>query len=145
MKFLGALQPLGLAILRLALALIFVYHGYPKLVRTDADIRAFFTHHGFPAYFVDLAGILECAGALLLTLGLFTRPAALLLAVEMAIVIWKVNFTHGVMGVGDYQLELALGAACLALATFGAGPLSVDALLFGENTKKRRPTKAERD
>ena len=132
--------------MRLALALIFVYHGYPKLVRVDEGMRTFFVQHGFPAYFVGLAGILECAGAGLLTIGLFTRPVALLLAVEMGIVIWKVKFTHGVMAVGDYQLELALGAACLALATLGAGAVSVDALLFGENGgKKRRPTKAGRD
>src|SRR5215469_15843419 len=146
MKFLDTLQPLGLAVLRLALALIFVYHGYPKLVRADEGIRTFFVQHGFPAYFVGLAGILECAGAGLLTIGLFTRPVALLLAVEMGIVIWKVKFTRGVMAVGDYQLELALGAACLALATLGAGALSVDALVFGEGgAKKRRPAKADRD
>jgi putative oxidoreductase len=146
MKFLGALQPLGLAILRLALALIFVYHGYPKLVRVDEGMRTFFLQLGFPAYFVGLAGILECAGAGLLTIGLFTRPVALLLAAEMGIVIWKVKFTHGVMAVNDYQLELALGAACLALATVGAGVMSVDALVFGENGgKKRRSPKADRD
>jgi len=144
MKFLGALQPLGLAILRLALALIFVYHGYPKLVRADEGMRAFFLQHGFPAYFVGLAGILECAGAGLLTIGLFTRPAALLLAAEMGIVIWKVKL-HTVMAVSDYQLELALGAACLALATVGAGAFSVDALLFGENSKRHRSNKSRKD
>jgi len=145
MKFLDTLQPLGLAVLRLALALIFVFHGYPKLVRVDAGMHAFFVQHGFPAYFVGLAGILECAGAGLLAIGLFTRPAALLLAIEMGIVIWKVKFSHGVMGVGEYQFELALGAACLALATLGAGALSADALVFGGGSKKRRSTKADRD
>src|SRR5262249_3257800 len=117
MRFLDTLQPLGLAILRLALALIFVFHGYPKLVRADEGMRSFFMQHGFPAYFVGLAGILECAGAGLLTIGLFTRPTALLLAVEMGIVIWKVKFSHGGMGVCEYQFELAMDAACLALTT----------------------------
>jgi len=145
MKLLGALQPIGLAFLRLALALIFVYHGYPKLVRADAGMRAFFMQYGFPGYFVGLAGILECAGAGLLTIGLFTRPAALLLAAEMGVVMWKVKLAHGVMEVSEYQLELALGAACLALATVGAGILSVDSLVFGEGVKKRRPAKTDRD
>ncbi len=144
MRFLDSLQPLGLAILRLALALIFVYHGYPKLVRVDPGMHTFFVQHGFPSYFVGLAGILECAGAGLLTIGLFTRPAALVLAVEMGIVIWKVKSSHGVMAVNDYQFELALGAACLALSTVGAGILSVDALVFGEN-KKRRSTRSGKD
>jgi putative oxidoreductase len=145
MKFLNALQPLGLAILRLALALIFVFHGYPKLVRADAGMREFFMQHGFPGYFVGLAGILECAGAGLLTLGLFTRPVALLLAAEMGIVIWKVKFTRGIMAVNDYQFELALAAACVALATVGAGLLSADHLFFGEGGQKRKSTKSSRD
>ena len=145
MKFLNALQPLGLLILRLALALIFVFHGYPKLVRADAGMREFFMQHGFPGYFVGLAGILECLGGGLLVIGLFTRPVALLLAIEMGIVIWKVKLVHGVMAVSDYQFELALGAACLLLATVGAGVLSMDHLVFGEGGKKRRSTKSNKD
>lgn len=145
MKFLNSLQPLGIAILRLALALIFVYHGYPKLVRADAGMRAFFIQHGFPGYFVGLAGILECVGGGLLVVGLFTRPVALLLAAEMAIVIWRVKLTHGVFVVNDYQFELALAAACVMLATVGAGTLSADHLVFGEGGTKRRPTKGSRD
>lgn len=145
MKFMNALQPLGLVILRLALALIFVFHGYPKLVRADAGMREFFMQHGFPGYFVGLAGILECLGGGLLVIGLFTRPVALLLAIEMGIVIWKVKSGHGVMAANDYQLELALGAACLALATVGAGVLSMDHLIFGEGGKKRRSAKSSSD
>jgi len=145
MKFLNALQPLGLVILRLALALIFVFHGYPKLVRADAAMRDFFMQHGFPGYFVGLAGILECLGSGLLVIGLFTRPVALLLAIEMGIVIWKVKSGHGVMAVNDYQLELALGAACAALATVGAGVLSMDHVFFGEGGTKRRSSKSSKD
>jgi putative oxidoreductase len=145
MKFLNALQPLGLAILRLALALIFIFHGYPKLVRADAAMHQFFVQHGFPSYFVGLAGILECLGGGLLAIGLFMRPVALLLGAEMAIVIWKVKFTHGVMAVNDYQFELALGAACFALATVGAGILSVDYLVFGEGRNKQRSARSNKE
>ena len=145
MKFPNALQPFGLLILRLALALVFIFHGYPKLVRVDPGMRDFFVQHGFPGYFVGLAGILEFLGGGLLIVGLFTRPAALLLALEMGIVIWKVKLSHSVLSVNDYQLELALGAACFALATVGAGALSVDRLLFGEGGKKRRSRKTTKD
>ncbi len=31
MRFLDSLRPLGLLVLRMALGLIFLYHGYPKL------------------------------------------------------------------------------------------------------------------
>jgi putative oxidoreductase len=145
MKFLNSLQPLGLAILRVALALIFIFHGYPKLVRSDAMMREFFVQHGFPSYFVGLAGILECVGGGMLLIGLFTRPAALLLAAEMAIAIWKVKMVHGVFAVNEYQFELALAAACLALATLGAGSLSVDHVMLGDGGSKRRSVRSVRD
>jgi len=146
MKFLNSFQPVGLAILRVALALIFIYHGYPKLVRADAAMREFFMQHGFPGYFVGLAGILECIGGGMLMIGLFTRPAALLLAAEMVIAIWKVKMVHGVFAVNEYQFELALAAACVALATVGAGSLSVDHVMLGEGGGARRRTvKSGRD
>ena len=145
MKFLNSLQPFGLAILRVALALIFIYHGYPKLVRADAMMRQFFVQHGFPGYFVGLTGILECVGGGLLLIGLFARPAALLLAAEMLIAIWKVKMVHGVFAVNEYQFELALAAACMALATVGAGSLSVDHVMLGEGGKRRRVSKSDRE
>jgi putative oxidoreductase len=145
MKFLNSFQPLGLAILRVALALIFIYHGYPKLVRADPMMREFFVQHGFPSYFVGLAGILECIGGGMLLIGLFIRPAALLLAAEMAIAIWKVKMVHGVFAVNEYQFELALAAACVALATLGAGSLSVDHVMLGDGGSKRRSVKSSRD
>ena len=146
MKFLNSFQPVGLAILRMALALIFIYHGYPKLVRADAAMREFFLQHGFPGYFVGLAGILECIGGGLLLIGLFTRPAALLLAAEMGIAIWKVKMVHGVFAVNEYQFELALAAGCVALATVGAGSLSVDHVMLGDGGgAKRRVAKRDRD
>jgi putative oxidoreductase len=145
MKFLNSFQPLGLAILRVALALIFIFHGYPKLVRADPMMREFFVQHGFPGYFVGLAGILECIGGGMLLIGLFTRPAALLLAAEMAIAIWKVKMVHGVFAVNEYQFELALAAACVALATLGAGSLSVDHVMLGDGGSKRRSVKSGRD
>jgi putative oxidoreductase len=146
MKFLNSLQPLGLAILRAVLALIFIYHGYPKLVRADAIMRQFYVQHGFPAYFVGLTGIVECVGGALLLLGLFTRPAALLLAAEMVIAIWKVKMVHGVFAVNEYQFELALAAACVVLVTLGAGSLSVDHVMLADRGgAKRRAVKRDRD
>ena len=141
MKFLRTFEPLALLVLRLALALIFVYHGYPKLTHPTDQMREFFTSHGFPAYFVGLAGIIECFGALLLAIGLFTRPAALVLAGEMAVAIAKVHSVHGLISVKDYEFPLSLAAACFVLATVGAGLASADHLVFGETGKKRRIAK----
>ena len=142
MKFLRPFAPLSLLVLRLALALIFVYHGYPKLNKPTEQMREFFTSHGFPPYFVGLAGIIECFGALLLSVGLFTRPAALVLVGEMVIAIAKVHSAHGIMSVKDYEFPLAVAAGCFALATIGAGAISADSIVFGENGKKRRKAKS---
>jgi putative oxidoreductase len=108
-------------------------------------MREFFTSHGFPSYFVGVAGIIECFGALLLTIGLFTRPAALVLAGEMAVAIAKVHSVHGILSVKDYEFPLALAAGCMVLATIGAGHISADRIVFGEDGKKRRTTKSTRD
>lgn len=141
MKFMEALKPLALLALRWVLALIYIYHGYPKLVHPTDSMRDFFISHGFPAYFLSLAGILESFGALLFFIGLFTRAAGLLLTLEMAVAIWKVHSTHGIMAVKDYEFPLALAAACFILATVGAGTISLDRLLFGDRVKKGRIAK----
>jgi putative oxidoreductase len=142
MKFMNGLQPLGLLVLRLALALIFIYHGYPKLVKADEGMHQFFIQHGLPAYLVSVSGILECFGALLLFLGLFTRPVAILLAAEMAVAIWKVHSSQGALVVKEYEFPLIVAVACFALATTGAGAVSFDHLFLGEaSSKKRRASK----
>jgi len=145
MKFMKGLEPLALVILRVALGLIFLYHGYPKLVHPNEGMRSFFVSHGFPGYFLSISGILECFGSLLLFIGLFTRPAALFLAIEMSVAIWKVHSVHGIMSVKDYEFPLAVAAGCFALATIGAGMVSVDHLLFGEGGKVRRAAKGSKD
>ena len=145
MKFLKSLEPLGLLALRCVLALIFPTHGYPKLVHPTAAMREFFVAHGLPAYFLGVAGVLECFGSVLLFLGLFTRPAALLLTIEMAIAIWKVHSVHGILAVKEYEFPLALAAGCFVLATVGAGLASADHLVLGENGKKRRTTKSSKE
>lgn len=146
MRFLKSLEPLGLLALRWVAGLIFLVHGYPKLVHPTAAMRDFFVSHGLPGYFLNVAGILESFGAVLLFVGLFTRPAALLLTIEMGVAIWKVHSLHGIMAVKDYEFPLALAAGCFALATVGPGPLSIDNLVFGESGKRRRPaSKASKD
>jgi len=99
-------------------------------------MQGFFVQHGLPGNFVYIAGVLEVFGGLLLVLGLFTRGAALLLAIEMGVAIWKVHSNGGYLAVHEYEFPLTLLTACLALATVGAGTISLDYPLF-ENGKSR--------
>jgi putative oxidoreductase len=129
-KFLDKLQPFSLFVLRVALGIIFLYHGYPKLMHTHGNLQGVFVEHGLPGYFVYVSGILETFGSGLLLLGLLTRFAALLLAIEMCVAIWKVHSLHGIYAVHDYEFPLALATACFVLATVGAGWISVDHPIF---------------
>jgi putative oxidoreductase len=143
LRFLNTLQPVSLLILRIALGIIFLYHGYPKLAHSHGNLQGVFVEHGMPGYFVYVAGILESFGGGLFLLGLFTRPAALLLAVEMCVAIWKVHSVHGYFAVYEYEFPLVLAAACLVLATVGAGLVSLDHVLFesggGGGSRGRAP------
>jgi putative oxidoreductase len=145
MKFMKGLEPLSLLALRMALGLIFLTHGYPKLMHPSPGMRDFFVAHGLPGYFLNVSAILECFGALLLFAGLFTRPAALLLMIEIAVAIWKVHSARGIMAVKDYEFPLAVAAGCLVLATIGAGLASLDHLIFGEDGKKRRAARSGKE
>lgn len=136
MKILNRLQPIALLVLRIALGIIFMTHGYPKLghLRGGTQMQGFFIEHGLPGYFVYVAGVIEMFGGGLVLIGLFTRPAALLLALEMCVAILKVHSGHGYLAVHDYEFPLSLAASCFALATIGAGVFSLDGLLFeGKN------------
>ncbi len=129
MKFLNQLQPVALLSLRIALGIIFLYHGYPKLAHPTAQMHGAFVEHGLPSYFVQVAGIIETFGGGLLIAGLFARPAALLLALEMCVAIWKVH-SRSYLAVHEYEFPLALATANFVLAAVGAGLLSIDHFLF---------------
>jgi putative oxidoreductase len=140
MTRLNALQPVGLLLLRLALGIIFIWHGYPKLTHPNV-MRSFFAQHGLPGYLVTVAGVLEVFGGALIIFGFLTRIAGLLLAMEMAVAIWKVHSAGGGMAVHNYEFPLVLAAACLALATVGAGRASVDYALYESGARTSRPGK----
>jgi len=147
MELLDRLRPLALLLMRLAVGIIFVTHGYPKLFTNTANAMAGFVHMGFPSYFVYIAGVLEFFGGLMLIAGLFTRIAAILLAGEMAVAIWRVHLPMGpITAVHNYEFPLALAVASFAMACFGAGIVSIDALIFRAGGKSPRKSKSkERD
>jgi len=138
MRFLDALRPLGLLVLRLALGLIFLFHGYPKLFGDPRPAAEMFAKLGFANGTSYAIGALEVFGAILLAVGFFTRPIALLLAVEMGVAIWKVHLAKGYLAVHEYEFALIVGAASLALATCGPGGISLDELLLP--SKSPRPS-----
>ena len=141
MQFLEKLKPLGLLVLRVALGASFMFHGYPKLSDPAHWLKAF-QGYGFPGYFAYISGILELFGGGLLILGLFTRGAALLLAIEVGVVLARTTIPAvGIYNLGRYETPLLLGAAAVALATTGAGLISIDAFTFDSGRKSPKKSK----
>lgn len=138
MQSLEKLKPISLLLLRVALGVIFIFHGLPKLTHTQQWVQNF-GHMGFPGYFAYIAGIFEVFGGAMLILGLFTRIAGLLLTIEMGI---AVSMVHGLLSnptnVKNYEFPLALCASCFVLAAVGAGLISIDQGLFERRTAPAR-------
>lgn len=81
-----------------------------------------------PSCRLGLAGVLELAGGLLLVLGLFVRPVALILAVEMIVAFVQAHLPQGGLPIENGgELALLYALIFVFLAARGAGPVSVDA------------------
>ncbi len=132
MNFLNKLQPLGLLLLRAGLGVIFAYHGYAKLFANPGRAQHYFVAIGLTPVMANVAGTVELFGGLMLLAGIYTRFAALAVAIEMGIAIWKAHSQEGILAINEYEYALALCVAALALATTGAGKASLDYAIFRE-------------
>jgi putative oxidoreductase len=137
---------LGLALLRLTLAAVFVAHGAHELfgvwsgpgigpgglTNTAANLHASGLE---PAFLLAvLGGVVHLVGGLLIGLGALTRYAAAMCLVDVGIGLWKIHWHWGwflndtnVPGVGHGIEYLTLMAGALACLIFnGAGDFSID-------------------
>jgi putative oxidoreductase len=143
MQFLEHLKPVSLLILRISLGIAFISHGYAKLLGNPVAWLQVMPRLFLPSYFAYILGVLELFGGGLLVLGLFTRGVGLLLAIEMGFAVAR-TYASGVaiLAVDKYEMPLIFGAAALALATTGAGLLSIDAFTFESRQKSPKKPKA---
>ena len=122
-------QRVALALLRIVAAGIIMQHGVQKLFGLLGGVNG----HGGTVQLVSqfgLAGILETFVALLVLLGLFTRPAAFILSGEMAVAFFQAHFPHAFWPIENKgEVPVLLCFIFLFFATFGAGSFSLDALL----------------
>jgi putative oxidoreductase len=124
---------LALALTRIGGGLLFAQHGAQKLL-------GWFGGLGGPGKTAALysqmgaAGVLELFGGLLIVVGLFTRPVAVILIAEMLFAFFTAHFPRGGAPMQNGG-ELALLYICIfvALAGLGAGAVSLDDLLFGRD------------
>ncbi|MXW66674.1 MAG: DoxX family protein [Gemmatimonadales bacterium] len=136
---LGGRNPgLGLAILRVAVGLIFVMHGWPKLAGGIEGTAAFLGSLGVPLSAIGAWGIAlaETLGGACLIAGLFVTPFALLLAAHMLAGIFLVHLANGFYvvgpGQGGYEFNLLLIAALLTLVLAGSGIATLKSLFTSD-------------
>jgi putative oxidoreductase len=118
---------LGKLFLRIAVAVIILFHGWFKLTHGVGWIRGMLGGMGFLAYGVYLA---ELIAPVLILIGFRTRLAALLIVVDMlvaiAMVLHTAIFSVNPMGGGwAIEVEAMLMLCSLALLFTGSGKYAV--------------------
>lgn len=134
MRYLDRLQPLALLVMRLAVGVIMVTHGYHKVFGGLHHHAQVVAGLGLPAWLGYVSSFTEFLGGLLLLAGFFTRVAALFVCGDLVVAIWKVHLHNGLIGSPDrpgYELALAVAALAFGLVFLGGGPIAVDHVLRG--------------
>ncbi len=127
MDFLQSWSPRVLSILRIVAGLLFVEHGTSKLLHFPPvdmfnDLQ--------PFTLIWFAGVIELVGGVLVTLGLFTRPAAFIMSGEMAAAYFMAHAPkspYPVLNQGGGAILFCFVFLYLAFA--GGGEWSLDRML----------------
>ncbi|MDJ0770081.1 MAG: DoxX family protein [Ilumatobacter sp.] len=123
---LDRLRPAAPLMLRLALGVIFFWHGVDKFDTGISNVEGAFDGWGVPVpgLAAPLTAVTEIIAGAMLIIGLATRLAASALAAVMVGSLLFVKLEDGLLGAAE--LDLALLAGLLALVVTGPGWLSVD-------------------
>ncbi len=122
---------LGKLLLRLAIGGLMLFHGVAHLRHGIGGISLAVSKHGLPSAFAYAVFIGELLAPIAVILGIFTRPAAVLIAVDMVFAVWLAHMDDilRIGKTGGYSLELQalffLGAMVIAL--LGPGRYAVRA------------------
>ena len=123
------LADLGRLVLRFALGGLMLLHGLAKIIAGPAAIMGMVAKSGLPPALGYLVYVGEVLAPLLLILGIWTRPAALVVAINMIVAVLLVHAGQfGDFGKsGGWALELQgfYFFTAVAVALLGAGKYSV--------------------
>ncbi len=121
--------PWAAVVLRVAVVVLFIVHGYPKLGVQRHGTQEFLKSMGLPVWMALFAGVAEFFGGLAILLGFLTAIFAGLGTLWMLSTTYFAKSKLGKKLVGGYELDIVLLLSALALALLGGGPISIDKLL----------------
>ena len=129
MAAISSWQPYTLSLLRIVAGFLFSLHGCQKILGLLGGMGG----SGAKAQMFTLfwfAGVIELAGGLLILLGLFTRPVALVAAGQMAVAYFMVHAPKRFWPIlNGGELAVLYCFLFLYLFTAGPGPWSLDSLM----------------
>lgn len=115
----------GKLLLRVALGVLILLHGIAKIGTGVGGIAGMLARDGLPGALAYLVYVGEVVAPVLLILGLWTRPAALVIAVNMVVAIALAHraelFAIGKTGGWAIELQGLYLFAALAVALLGGG------------------------
>ena len=125
---------LGLLLLRIRVGIMFMLHGWPKIVGGESTWTwlggqmKYLGISAWPMLWGLGAAVTEFGGGILLALGLLFRPSAIILALTMLVAaLYHLNTDEHFMD-ASHSIELLI--VFVALAFTGPGKYSLDSLLF---------------
>ncbi|MGH7090923.1 MAG: DoxX family protein [Stellaceae bacterium] len=122
--------PRVLSLVRFVFGLLFLQHGLSKWFGFPAPY-----HHLTPLLVV--ASIIEVVGSVLVILGLFTRPAALIMSGEMAIAYFMEHLPHSPFPLVNHGGPAIMFCFFFLYLVFaGGGEYSLDRLFWPQRTAR---------
>lgn len=116
----------GLLLIRLGLAAVFIVHGWMKLSNMDATV-GFFATLGLSAAIAWIVTLFEFVGGVMMLLGTYVCVAGAMLALVM---IGAIATVKGGMGfVGGYEFDAMLLLAAVGVALAGPGKYNACAMI----------------
>jgi putative oxidoreductase len=120
---LAAWTPRALSVLRIVTGLLFLEHGTGKLLGFPPSDHAASTLFSL----IGVQGVLELVGGFLILIGLFTRPAAFILAGDMAVAYFMAHAPKSFFPtINGGQLAILFCFVFLYLVFAGGGQWSAD-------------------
>ncbi len=123
----------GILVLRLGFGIMFIFHGFPKILAgTDDWAKAGTAMQQLgisflPAFWGFMSALAEFGGGILLMMGLFTRVAAAFMFVNMIVaVVSHLTKNSGLMPAAH---AIEDGIVFLSFVIIGPGKYSLDALI----------------